>query len=235
MNAWVKLDVGGTKFKTTRGTLTSAPESLLAKMFDPDSERPPAALSEDGYYLIDACPRAFAIILNWLRYKEVLDKEVNPETVIPVADYFGLTELSAKLEAVKKPVIENNNDVNIIRLDVGGQVFKTNRGTMTQKPGTKLAEMFTPGSGTSPPVTEDGSYFIDACPRAFHVVLNWLREREVNDDFRDMETYYDGEIHIPRDVHIDSLYLAAKKVGLKLTLVNLVEDEDDPFHIFDFL
>ena len=69
MNDWVKLDVGGTKFKTTRGTLTSAPESLLAKMFDPDSERPPAALSEDGYYLIDACPRAFAIILNWLRYE----------------------------------------------------------------------------------------------------------------------------------------------------------------------
>ena len=96
MNDWVKLDVGGTKFKTTRSTLTSVPESLLAKMFDPDSERPPAALSEDGDYLIDACPRAFAIILNWLRYKEILDEEVNPKAVIPVAEYFDLVFLNSQ-------------------------------------------------------------------------------------------------------------------------------------------
>ena len=50
MNDLVKLDVGGTKFKTTRGTLTSSPNSLLAKMFDPDSDIPPAYDSEDGNY-----------------------------------------------------------------------------------------------------------------------------------------------------------------------------------------
>ena len=52
MNDLVKLDVGGTKFKTTRGTLTSAPRSLLARMFDPDSDIPPASVSEDGNYLL---------------------------------------------------------------------------------------------------------------------------------------------------------------------------------------
>ena len=126
MNAWVKLDVGGTKFKTTRGTLTSAPESLLAKMFDPDLERPPAALSGDGYYLIDACPRAFAIILNYLRYHEILlGKEVLPEDVIPVADYFGLPELVAKLEAMKKPVTIENNRVSIADFLLLMQLIRT--------------------------------------------------------------------------------------------------------------
>ena len=51
MNDLVKLDVGGTKFKTTRATLMSSPNSLLARMFDPDSDLPPASVSEDGTYI----------------------------------------------------------------------------------------------------------------------------------------------------------------------------------------
>ena len=168
MNERVQLDVGGTKFKTTRGTLTSSPDSLLARMFDPDSELPPAALSQDGYYLIDACPRAFAVILNWLRYREIIGKEIHPEDVIPVADYFGLPELCEKLEA-------NNDYAVIIRLNVGGTIFETTRATLTQRPDSKLAKMFTPGSETSPPRTKDGAYFIDGCPKAAEVIINWLR------------------------------------------------------------
>ena len=103
--------------------------------------------------------------------------------VIPVADYFGLPELCEKLKAVKEPVTENNNDCDIIRLNVGGTIFETTRKRMMQKPGSKLAEMFTPGSKTSPSVTADGAYFIDASPRAFEVVLNWLRHGGTGMDF----------------------------------------------------
>merc|ERR1712172_50245 len=98
-------------------------------------------VTEDGAFFLDTCPRAFAVILNWLRYKEIIGKEIHPEDVIPVADYFGLPELCEKLTA-----IENNNDDDIIRLNVGGTIFETTRGTMTQQPNSKLAEMFTPGS-----------------------------------------------------------------------------------------
>ena len=38
----VCLDVGGTLFKTTLTTLRQYPGSLLAKMFEEDSEREPA-------------------------------------------------------------------------------------------------------------------------------------------------------------------------------------------------
>ena len=62
---WLKLNVGGTMFETTRSTLMSNPDSLLARMFDPESSLPPASMDEDGVYRIDSCrPRAFGVLLN---------------------------------------------------------------------------------------------------------------------------------------------------------------------------
>ena len=102
---WVRLNVGGTMFETTRTTLTSDRDSILAKMFDPDSDRAAASVNQDGVFLIDACPRAFAVILNWLRYKDViLSKDIRAEEVIPVADYFGLDALREKLNLLKNSV-----------------------------------------------------------------------------------------------------------------------------------
>ena len=41
MNDIIVLNVGGTKFETTRQTLLHDPASMLAKMFDPVSPLPP--------------------------------------------------------------------------------------------------------------------------------------------------------------------------------------------------
>ena len=65
----ITLDVGGKTFRTARSTLLSCPDSLLAKMFDPDSDRPPAAVTEGGGYFLDQNPRYFGVILDWLRYR----------------------------------------------------------------------------------------------------------------------------------------------------------------------
>ena len=101
---------------------------------------------------------------------------MDPDDAIPVADYFGLPELCEKLEAMKKPDFARNiNNADIIRLNVGRTIFETSRATLTQKPDSILARMFTPGSETSPPLTKDGAYFIDGCPKAAEVILNWLR------------------------------------------------------------
>ena len=73
LNDWLKLNVGGKMFLTTRSTLTSCPDSTLSKMFDPDSGLPPA-YSEDGVYFLDTNPDCFSIILDWLRlrYRDIL-------------------------------------------------------------------------------------------------------------------------------------------------------------------
>ena len=90
MTDWIRLNVGGTIFETTRTTLTSVPDSLLAKMFDVASSLPPASTSEDGTFRIDASPRAFTVILDWLRYKRIILGGAEAKDVIPVADFFGL-------------------------------------------------------------------------------------------------------------------------------------------------
>lgn len=67
MTDWIRLNVGGTLFETSRTTLTSDSESILSRMFEPNSNLPPATVSGDGVYQIDACPRGFEVVLNWLR------------------------------------------------------------------------------------------------------------------------------------------------------------------------
>ena len=98
MMDWVKLNVGGRFFETTLATLTSHPGSSLAKMFEPNSKFSPATM-DDGVYQLDACPRAFSVVLNWLRYRRVMmGPNTKPEEVVPVADFFGLNDLNLELK-----------------------------------------------------------------------------------------------------------------------------------------
>ena len=105
MTDWLKLNVGGTIFETSRATLTSHPTSSLARMFEPNSNLPPATITSDGVYLIDACPVGFSVILNWLRYRRLMLGQVKVEEVMPLADYFGLEELQGLLSKQISKVI----------------------------------------------------------------------------------------------------------------------------------
>ena len=62
----VQLNVGGVTLLTSRLTLLSEPDSMLARMFDPGSTIPPARMV-DGAYFIDANPDVFTVILDYLR------------------------------------------------------------------------------------------------------------------------------------------------------------------------
>jgi len=98
LSKWIKLNVGGQYFQTTLTTLLSCPDSLLAKMFDPESGLEPA-YSEDGVYFLDTNPKYFSVILDWLRYKEVMaDSDINLSNVAKAAKFFGLPELVVALE-----------------------------------------------------------------------------------------------------------------------------------------
>ena len=102
LSDWLKLNVGGKAFLTTRSTLSCCTDSTLSKMFDPNSGLPPA-YSEDGVYFLDADPDCFNVILNWLRHRKVM---VNPgidiNNVREVADFFGLVELCQMINTMEK-------------------------------------------------------------------------------------------------------------------------------------
>jgi hypothetical protein len=105
----VKLDVGGHHFTTSVTTLTSETDSMLAAMF---SGRHEHELDNDGRVFIDRDPKAFALILDWLRNGHLpahmtSERRFNSEShhhhhhalgvdkqaLVMEATYYGLTRL----------------------------------------------------------------------------------------------------------------------------------------------
>jgi len=90
-NKIIRICVGGRNFKTTRTTLMSDENCMLAKMFENDeSGRAPAAKDENGYYFIDRSPKYFESILNFLRTGEIArfpDENFPPHTSL--TNFFG--------------------------------------------------------------------------------------------------------------------------------------------------
>ena len=91
----ITLNVGGTLFTTTVATLIKYPDSMLAAMFNPESERPPAQKDSSGNYFIDRDPEPFRVILCFLRNARLPEDIVgcSLEQVGWEAIYFGLKEL----------------------------------------------------------------------------------------------------------------------------------------------
>ena len=101
----ISINVGGAIFTTSVATLTKYPESMLAAMFDPESERPPATINifgvpparKDGYgnFFIDGEPKPFEVILRFLRRGKLCEDlgGCTLEQLEWEADYFGLDEL----------------------------------------------------------------------------------------------------------------------------------------------
>lgn len=102
MTDWIRLNVGGTIFETSRSTLTSDSDSILSRMFEPNSNLPPATVTKEGVYQLDADPSSFEVVLNWLRYRTLILGDHKVEDVFPIVDYFGLGELRQRLEEAKK-------------------------------------------------------------------------------------------------------------------------------------
>jgi len=154
----VTLNVGGRLFTTTRTTLTSESDSVLGRMFDPTSSLPPARMV-DGAFFIDANPKVFEVILDFLRHRCILLPPSLPlEAVLAQARYFGLESLLAgegELGAEAR-----------VRINAGGAIFETTRATLTGQPDSHLAKLLSKG---------EQELFLDVCPKAFEVLLCFLR------------------------------------------------------------
>mmetsp|Transcript_5076 Transcript_5076/g.8724 ORF Transcript_5076/g.8724 Transcript_5076/m.8724 type:complete len:307 (-) Transcript_5076:182-1102(-) len=86
---WVKLNVGGVTYHTTRTTLCMDKDSVLAKMFGDSGWT--SAIDESGAYLIDREARYFRPLLNFLRDGVLLiDPDTCPEGVLNEAKYFNI-------------------------------------------------------------------------------------------------------------------------------------------------
>ncbi|CDW56403.1 BTB [Trichuris trichiura] len=76
-----------------------------------------------------------------------------------------------------------NGQDAIIKLNVGGTHFTTSRNTLTWIPDTFFTSLL---SGRIPTLKDDsGAIFIDRDPKLFHIILNYMRSKQV--DLREVE------------------------------------------------
>ena len=99
MNDIITLNVGGRIMTTSRSTLLSDADSVLAKMFDPNSGLEPGKMV-DGAYFIDADPDSFQALLSWLRYRKVIfpTSHKNYEGLSVVAEMYGIMDLVKQIK-----------------------------------------------------------------------------------------------------------------------------------------
>lgn len=89
----IKIDVGGTKFTTSKATLCRCPETMIGAMF---SGRHGLPLDVDGYHFIDRDGTHFRFILNFLRAPERFSVDLPPnqlKELIDECEYYGLLDL----------------------------------------------------------------------------------------------------------------------------------------------
>lgn len=110
----VRLNVGGTKYITTKSTLRKYPQSMLGAMFREDL---PISADEDGYYFIDRCGHIFQYILQFLRCgRLVLPEGFNESELLQLeADFYQIEDLISAVEHLRKEVkVKEDDSVNIL-------------------------------------------------------------------------------------------------------------------------
>ncbi|KAL3877229.1 hypothetical protein ACJMK2_034965 [Sinanodonta woodiana] len=106
---WIRLNVGGTVFMTTRTTLCKDHKSFLYRLIqdDPDLN---TDKDENGAYLIDRDPSYFGPVLNYLRHgKLVINKDLAEEGVLEEAEFYNITNL---IKLVKERIRERDAKQN---------------------------------------------------------------------------------------------------------------------------
>jgi len=93
--SWVKLNVGGKIFQTTRQTLSREAGSFLDRLSQEDKDLP-SEKDGSGCYLVDRDGEYFSVVLNYMRHgKLVVDRGLSEEGVLEEAEFYNLPRLIA--------------------------------------------------------------------------------------------------------------------------------------------
>ncbi|KAE8611638.1 hypothetical protein XENTR_v10012543 [Xenopus tropicalis] len=115
---WVRLNVGGKVFLTTKQTLCREPNSFLCRLCQESqllSEK-----DESGAFLIDRDPSYFGAILRYLRHgKLIIDKNVSIEGVLEEAEFYNIASLiqiiREKMEAAKVSQLQQKHVYRVLQ------------------------------------------------------------------------------------------------------------------------
>ncbi|XP_054623965.1 BTB/POZ domain-containing protein KCTD5 isoform X4 [Dunckerocampus dactyliophorus] len=165
---WVRLNVGGTVFLTTRQTLLKEQTSFLYRLCQQQDLH--SDTDETGAYVIDRDPTYFGPILNYLRHgKLVYNKELAEEGVLEEAEFYNITPL---IKLIKERIVERDSKSTQVPPKHVYRVLQCQEEELTQmvstmSDGWKFEQMVNIGSSYSYG-TEDQAEFLCVVSKELH-------------------------------------------------------------------
>ncbi|KAI1710731.1 BTB/POZ domain-containing protein [Ditylenchus destructor] len=164
---WIRLNVGGEIFQTTKQTLSRHPDSYLARLVNGDL---PSDKDESGAYVVDRSPKHFETIMTYLR-RGVLNLDGNEETTKELLDQAEFYKIQPLIDEIRKAMRPVNS--NFCRFNVGGNIFQTRKDTLSRYPDSLLARW---ANGDLPSdKDETGAILIGRSYEHFETILNYFR------------------------------------------------------------
>ncbi|KAI1694627.1 BTB/POZ domain-containing protein [Ditylenchus destructor] len=120
-NEWVRLNVGGKVFETTKDTLSTHPESFLARL---TLGNIPSEKDESGAFRIDRSYEHFDTILNYFRSGVVnLDRnEKAMKDLLCEADFYNIQPLVDEIQKAMRPVT-SRSEIVIVSSKPGSEII----------------------------------------------------------------------------------------------------------------
>ncbi|XP_076856493.1 BTB/POZ domain-containing protein KCTD5 isoform X4 [Brachyhypopomus gauderio] len=165
---WIRLNVGGTVFLTTRQTLLKEQTSFLYRLCQQQDLH--SDTDESGAYVIDRDPTYFGPILNYLRHgKLVYNKELAEEGVLEEAEFYNITPL---IKLIKERILERDSKASQVPPKHVYRVLQCQEEELTQmvstmSDGWKFEQMVNIGSSYSYG-TEDQAEFLCVVSKELH-------------------------------------------------------------------
>jgi len=111
----VKLNIGGTKFLTSKSTLSSVGTNFFTKLL---SEDMPSSRDEEGCYFIDRNGKTFQILLDFLRTGElIIPPTVNERAVYLEADFYSIDLSSTFCPSIRDGAYVYPNERGLVYLE----------------------------------------------------------------------------------------------------------------------
>ncbi|XP_006006940.1 BTB/POZ domain-containing protein KCTD5 [Latimeria chalumnae] len=171
---WVRLNIGGTVFLTTRQTLCREEKSFLCRLCQ--EEELQSDRDESGAYLIDRDPTYFGPILNYLRHgKLVISEELAEEGVLEEAEFYNISPL---IKLVKDCIKERDSQMMQVPVKHVYRVLQCQEEELTQmvstmSDGWKFEQLVSIGSSYNYG-SEDQAEFLCVVSKELYNTIGWM-------------------------------------------------------------